>query len=434
MLKKSFIGIGFFLAVIAMGGVVGISAQTYPASGVVMVQKPDGSKEPVEGALVEPYRMDVSRGKLPSTKTNRRGEFNFVGFGVAADIALAISGPGIAPRVHPGVKAGMSDIQILVDPGDGRVLTEDEVRNAVKGAPDIGGQPSAEAAADAAKAQAEFEAQKKEVEDRNKKIEEANAIITASLKAGNEAFAAKNYQLAASKYDEGIAANPDYLGSAPILLNNKGIALRQKAVENYNASVRATDATQRNAAMQQVQDDFGASAEAFYKAWSMLKNATGDALTAEQKKTEEAKAINGAREVYRLMVETSRVDPDQTANAKTFLDAYAESVSDNAAKGEAKTTIGDLFRVTGDSANAIAAYREALQFDRKNIDAMAGLGLSLFAEGAGMEDRAMMQEGLNYMQAFADGAPDNHKLKASVIESIDYLKTSEKLTPKKLPQ
>ena len=91
MFKKSFIGIGLFLAVIAMGGVAA-SAQTYPANGVVMVEKPDGTKEPVEGALVEPYRMDVSRGKLPSTKTNRRGEFSFVGFAVGQDIALAISG------------------------------------------------------------------------------------------------------------------------------------------------------------------------------------------------------------------------------------------------------------------------------------------------------------------------------------------------------
>ena len=433
MFKKSFIGIGLFLALIALGGVA-VSAQTFPAGGVVMIEKPDGTKEPAEGALVEPYRMDVSRGKLPSTKTNRRGEFSFVGFGAGHDIALAVSGPGIAPRVHPGVKAGMTEIEIIVSPGDGRVLTEDEVRDLVNQAPNLGAQASAEAAADAAKAQAEFEAKKKEVDERNKKIAETNAIIEASLKAGNEAYAAKNYTLAVAKFEEGIAANPEYLGSAPILLNNKGVVLKQKAVEDYNANVRVSDAAQKAAAMQQVQDDLGASAEAFYKAWTLLRNASGDALSPEQKKAQEEKAIDGARETFRLMVETNKVDPAQTDNAKTFLNAYAESVTDSAAKGATKLMIGDLYRVAGDSANAIAAYREALQFDNKNINAMAGLGLSLFAEGAGMEDRAMMQEGLNYMQAFVDSAPDNHKLKASVMESIDYLKTSEKLTPKKLPQ
>ncbi|HSI87984.1 MAG TPA: tetratricopeptide repeat protein, partial [Pyrinomonadaceae bacterium] len=129
-----------------------------------------------------------------------------------------------------------------------------------------------------------------------------------------------------------------------------------------------------------------------------------------------------------------KVDPAQTDNAKSFLNDMASTESDAAAKAATKTTIGDLYRVAGDSENAIAAYRDALQIDSKNVNAMAGLGLSLFAEGAGNENRAMMQDGLNYMQAFVEDAPDNHKLKASVIEAIDYLKTAEKLTPKKLPR
>jgi hypothetical protein len=44
-----------------------------------------------------------------------------------------------------------------------------------------------------------------------------------------------------------------------------------------------------------------------------------------------------------------------------------------------------------------------------------------------------MQEGLNYMQAFTEKAPDTHRLKSSVRESIDYLKTDLKMTPQKLP-
>jgi len=41
-----------------------------------------------------------------------------------------------------------------------------------------------------------------------------------------------------------------------------------------------------------------------------------------------------------------------------------------------------------------------------------------------------MQEGLNYMQRFADIAPETHPLKASVKDAVDYLKTKQ-LTPQK---
>jgi hypothetical protein len=112
---------------------------------------------------------------------------------------------------------------------------------------------------------------------------------------------------------------------------------------------------------------------------------------------------------------------------------YTATESDSAKKAAAKVALGDLYRITGDSAAAIGVYREAVALERGNIDAMAGLGLSLFADGAAEDDRAKMQEGLNYMQAFTEKAPDTHRLKSSVRESIDYLKTDLKMTPQKLP-
>ncbi|HSI89393.1 MAG TPA: hypothetical protein VK918_10075, partial [Pyrinomonadaceae bacterium] len=344
MFKKSFIGMGLFLALIS-AGTVATYAQSAPAAGVVKIRKADGTTEPVEGALVEPYRMDVSRGKLSSTKTNRRGEFSFVGFMFGQDIALAISGPGISPRVHPGVKAGMEGIEIIVEPGDGRVLTEEEVRNAGAAAVNLGGEATAAAVADAAKAKAEFDAKVKEVEEKNRKTEETNRIIADSLKSGNEAFQVKNYDVAVAKYDEGIAADPEYLGSVPIFLTNKGLALTNRAVETYNANAKAPDAAVKNAAMKKVQDDLGAAAGAFFQSWTMLKNPSGDALSAAQVTEQRAKAVSGAREAYRLMIETEKVDPAQTDNAKSFLNDVASTESDAAAKAATKTTIGDLYRV-----------------------------------------------------------------------------------------
>jgi hypothetical protein len=43
-----------------------------------------------------------------------------------------------------------------------------------------------------------------------------------------------------------------------------------------------------------------------------------------------------------------------------------------------------------------------------------------------------MQEGLNFMQRFSDIAPDTHKLKASVKDAVELLKTEQKLAPQKI--
>ncbi len=94
-------------------------------------------------------------------------------------------------------------------------------------------------------------------------------------------------------------------------------------------------------------------------------------------------------------------------------------------------TLADILREAGDSENAIVAYRKALETSPDNPDALAGIGLSLFNSGVVADNKEQKQEGLNYMQKFADTAPENHPLKASVRDAVEYLKTQDKLTPQK---
>ena len=123
-------------------------AQNAPVRGEVRVKKQDGTEAPVAGASVEAYRIDVDKGKMPGAKTNKRGEFTFVGFPLGQRYVLAVSGPGISPMIQPDVKAGMENIVIIVSEGDGRHLTEEEVRAAAKSSTSTtasGGGESAEA-------------------------------------------------------------------------------------------------------------------------------------------------------------------------------------------------------------------------------------------------------------------------------------------------
>ncbi len=114
-------------------------AQNAPVRGEVKLKKADGTVVPVADAVVEAYRTDIGRGAMPAAKTNRRGEFSFVAFPLGQTFALAVSGTGIGPKIEPNVKAGRENIVITVSEGDGRQLTEADVREVVAAAASMPG-------------------------------------------------------------------------------------------------------------------------------------------------------------------------------------------------------------------------------------------------------------------------------------------------------
>ena len=63
-----------------------------------------------------------------------------------------------------------------------------------------------------------------------------------------------------------------------------------------------------------------------------------------------------------------------------------------------------------------------------------GAGLCLFAMGAvNNNDKAMYQEGANYLQKYVSVAPDGHKYKADAQAILEQLKNEQKVTPQKVP-
>jgi len=190
---------------LTIAGVSAVSAQNSgPVRGKVFMMK-DGVKTPVEGVVVDAYRVDGS-GKLP-TKTNKKGEFQYAGFLLGQEYLLAVSGTGIGPQVYPKVKAYMENIEIEVAAGDGKVLTEAEAKGfAGKALPAKGGEMSAE---DKERAAA-YEKEKQKVESSNADVEKKNALAVRVAKEGSEAFNTKQYDVALAKYDEGIQAIPDF--------------------------------------------------------------------------------------------------------------------------------------------------------------------------------------------------------------------------------
>jgi tetratricopeptide (TPR) repeat protein len=407
-------------------------AQTAPVSGVVKIKKADGTTVPAAGMTVDAYRTDIDKGKMPSAKTNKKGEFNFVGFILGQSYCLVVSGEGISPQLQPRVKAGMDTIAIEVNEGDGKTWTEEQVRAALKGSTTQGnGEGPKQLTAEQKKQQEDAEKKNAEITAKNTKIQESNKIINASFQEGDKLYKAKDYSAAITKFDEGIAADPEFEGSAPILLNYKAIALKDRGFESYKQSVGADDTT-KTAAMEKAKNDFHEAITSLDKAIAILTKAPASADPNAQKTMEATKRniLANYVEIYRLTVKT-RADASVAKNAGPVFEQYFTAESDAAKRLNARIVLGDIMQEAGESQAALDAYLAVLQESPDNVDALAGAGFSLVNVGYLNNDKTKFQDAVNYLQRFVATAPDTNKLKADAVAVIDTLKKEQNVAPQK---
>lgn len=419
-----------FLLTIALliAGAVAVSAQgSGPVRGRVYMTK-DGAKVPVADAVIDAYRVDGT-GKLP-TKTNKKGEFQFAGFLLGQTYHLAVSGLGISPLVFPKVKAYMESIEIEVFPGDGRVFTEAEAKAAAnQGAPAKGEEMSAAEK----KEQEDLIKKNAEIAAKNEKTKSADETAARSYKEGNDALNAKNYDLAISKFDEGINAVPDYVGSTPLLLSKKVIALKERGLKTWKeGAVAGTEVSVKLAKNEAAKKDFNDGLAAYARALEIVKTSPPDPPSQKSRELVKIELYGNAIDIHRLMSQT-QVDTSKGKEATALFADYATFETDAVKKAKAEMILADILRENGDCDAAAVQYKKILQTSPEDPDALAGAGLCMFNTGVANNDKAVMQEGLNLMEHFAQVAPDTHKLKASVKDAVEYLKTEQKLSSEKKP-
>ncbi len=427
MFRKNYL-ISFLTITLFLIGGLAVSAQNAPVRGLIELKAEGGGKAtPVQGALVEVYRIDI-KSKFPSDTTDKKGGFNFAGLPLGAVFVLSISGPGIRPEIIPNIKAGMDSLVIEVSPGDGKKLTEDEVRKELANA--ANNSQTTEESAEVKKQREEDAKKRAEIEAKNKKIQESDEIARKSLEDGSAAFKAKNYDAAIAKFDEGITAVPDFVGSTPVLLNYKGVALKDRGFGYYVEGSK--DKALKDAKFATAKKDWNEAIDAFNRALEIVKTAAAATDPNEQKNRELTKTnlLSNAAEVHRLMVQ-SGVDVSRTKEAVAIYDEYLPLEVDPARKIKSQVAYADILFAGGDTDNAVIQYRKAIELAPDNPDALAGLGLALVNAGSLTNNKDQMQEGLNFLERFANVAPDTHRLKASVKETVEYLKTEQKLTPQK---
>lgn len=443
MIGKYFFG-ALAVAILLVFASISAVAQVGELRGTVMLKQADGQKVPLADAQIDVFRTDI-KGEY-KTKTNKKGEFVFAGIPFVGTYVVAASHPTASPNFMPGVKAGRGvPVDIEVNPGDGKRLTFDEIKNAggasaaPPGAGSSGGNSGGgESEADKAK-RAELERKNKEIMEGNKKIEEANATIARTFKAGNEALTAattaskgKQSELAMQKftdavaqYDEGLAADAEQ----PAILTNKAVALKGRGVEKYNAMIqnKNLDDAGRTSGLEAAKADFKAAAEASTKAVTLLKAQPVPTDPAELQRYNGNKyaALLTQSESMRLFV--SKVDPTKADAGVTAFKDYIAAETDPVKKGKAQLDLAQMLMDSGAVDKALVEYQAILESQPDNAEANLGAGLALYAAN----DKAKFQDAANYLQKFVDKAADGHPFKDDAKMILTEMKNSQNITPDK---
>lgn len=417
----------FIAAAVLMSVAVAASAQTGALRGTVKLIATDGSTTPVNGALIDVYRTDIS-GEY-HTKSDKKGEWVFAGLPFTGVYVVSVSAPGASPTARSGVKAGREiPVDIVLNSGDGKKLTKDEAIAVSKGG---GGSTSnSGGGGESAAAKAKREEELKKYEAEKARVSNINETLNRTFKAGQDAIAAKNYDEAVKQFDEGLAADPEQV----VLYSRKSLALRLRGVDRYNASIKGTDQTQKAADMESAKKDFQGAADAASKGLEVANKepAATDPQAQAGQTSKKLEVLSYRAEAMRLLVKT---DASQGQAALTAYQEYIAAETDAAKKAKAEKDVAQiLFDTASDAAGferAVAAYQKILETTPDDPDALLRIGQAMFNIGAlNNNDKAKYQEAANYLQRFVDKAPEG-QLKTEAKELIDALKAQANVTPEK---
>lgn len=439
MNRKLFSVLILTIALLALGSTARAQTGVGDLRGHVYLKQADGTKVPVEGAVIDIYRVDV--GGRTQVKSKKDGSFVHAGLQYVATYLISISAPGANPKTQSDVKAGRGvEFEIVLDPGNGRVLTEAEAK-AVGGSTPAGG-GGGESPEDKAKREA-AEAANEKIKAANAKTVRSNEVVTTSFKLGNELLTAGNalarekqyapavakYDEAIAKYTEGIDIDPEHPG-APSLLTNRALALIERGKNNYNVAVTSTAPGEKATLLAKTKADLTKATEDAAKAFALLKTleAAGD-ISGPSVMGNRLAALIARSQAFKYLVTLS--DPTKAPEGVTAFEEYIAAELDPIKKAEGEMDLAKMLFDGGDFEKAAVAYQKLLAAKPENLEATYWLGLTLVNIGSVDNNKAKLQEGVNYLQAFADKAPETDSRKAEVKGIVDEMKRSQNVTPQK---
>lgn len=412
--------VGFLLTALAYT----TAAQVLPASGTVKLKQADGTEIPVSGAQIDIYRTDIKQEF--HTRTDQKGHYLQPGLPFIGTYTLIVSAPGAKPAYASKLRfKQIQDHDFLLTPGDGSKLTLEQVKAAELAAPtsttSSTAQPAPAESAEVRAKREEMERKVAEIQKQNEEITRTNELVATSFKAGNEALFAGRLDEAITQFRAGLAARPD----EPALLTNLSEALRRRGINRFNQGLESRNDDTKLRLIETAKKDWTDAADSALKAVRMIKASPAD--PARQAIHDRNKLAAVTVRALAMKLVASKVDQTQ-AQAQAAWDAYQEYIALEVDPQKKTKLKGDALQMVFDSGNIDLSIRYAktlLKEDPDNLDAHRVLGSSLFASN----EKANFQEAANHLQRYVEKAPDTDPLKASVKDSLDYLKSAENISP-----
>lgn len=404
------------------------SAQVAQLNGKVTLKQADGTEVPVQNAVIDIYRTDIS--SKWQVKTDKRGSYLHAGLPFVGTFTIAVSAPGARPTFQSQVRVSQrGEINFTLEPGDGTRLTLDDIKKyeaagGASAAPATGGAEAGRRESAAEKAEREeLERQVKEIESKNANITKSNEVIARTFKAGNEALKVNNYDAAIAHYDEGLAARDELA-----LFANKSVALRLRGADRFNAAIKADSADAKTAGFAAANKDWLAAAEVAKKGVDVAAamSPPTDPSGRANYDANRIAVIGAHAEAMRLVA--TKADKSRAEEAFKVYSEFAALETDAAKKTQKVNDAAKIFFEAGVYDRAAQEYRKILEADPDNAEANLYLGFSLFNTG----DKDKFQEAANYLGRFHEKAAASHPQKADVGSILEYLRTAENVRPERV--
>lgn len=392
-----------------------VFGQTAPLEGTVRLKNADGSLTPVVGALVEIHRVDI-KGNW-QVKTDKSGKYVYLGLPLTGTFIILVSGPGIKPTWFNNIRVSQNPkLDVEAEPGDGSKFTLDQVQKVIaenKAGPRTGGGGGSEAD------RAKMEAQQKELEAKKKEHDALQGRLDAAITHYNQGVQlknAKNLEGALSEFEQ--AATVD-VSTDPAFAELSHKANANVAETRYQLGVDLFNQKKRSEAKAQ----FDGAVTAINKAIATAPNDKNPNINNDLIIYYDILAKNA-----KLLVEHYGVADLLEPTLKAIEQAQA---LDAANKNRWELVKGDLYRTSGKSDEAVAAYKGVIAAEPNNVEALYGIGLTLVASG----DTQRLQEAANYLAEFVSKVPSGDQKLADRVaaakEALEALKNSFKVEAEK---
>lgn len=403
------------LVLIMAGGAL---AQTGSIEGTIKLKGADGKLTPVEGAIVDIYRVDIN--SHWEVKTDKQGHYLRLGMPLGGTFTLCVSGPGVVFTFQTNVRVAQTPVvDFTVEPGDGMRPTYDQLKAAIEAHKSGKAGGAAAAAPDKAKAIAdakEYEAKKKEAEELQRSFDQARVHFNTGIELSN----ANNYQGALTEFEQAAGVDPT---------KNKDIAeVVYKANGNlaemhFQLGVEAFNQKKRDEA----KAHFQTAIQSANKAITVATNQTFSLTSAQPTAALNSDLLTYYNRIVKnaaLLVEHFGAN-DQVDSTLAVIDK-AEAL-DAANKNKWGVLRADLLRYAYRYDEATAAYKTVLTADPANADALYGLGLTLVAA----TEKEKIQEGANVLADFVSKAAATDKRVPIVKEALEAVKNAYKIEAEK---